>query len=275
MTEHNENIDLEGVANEEVVNEGEENQEVIEEAADTEVVKYTLDDGSEASRSEYIRQEFEKNRSRQDIAKELDVKYHSVYSATANMYNSHHPEGGTAGGRGVAVAAVNSEFKYINAEGEVVETEEEAAVVQRADLMRELFGAGATRGAIKDHFAVPYATVYAATKDVEAPEGTVRGGRKEIEHPETGEMVSRADYIRELYADGEGMTRKDIAKLLTDMTDELVDYAVVWTATKPKKEVVEGEEDTEEADIDVPEDADAEVADVEEAEEADEEEVQE
>ena len=207
---------------------------------------FVLDNGAEGSRSAFIRQEFKKDRSRNEIAKELDVKYHIVYSATTNMFNSHHPEEGSGqSSRGAQVAKINSDMKFVDAEGNVVESPEEAAVASRADIMRDLFGQGITRSALKDYFSVPYATVYAATKDVEAPEGTVRGGKKMVAHPETGELVSRTEYIRELYQDGEGMTRKDIARHLTSITGDLVDYTTVWAATA-KKKVVEPVEAPEE-----------------------------
>ena len=216
--------------------------------------KFYLDNGEECSRSAYIRQEFNKDRSRKEIADELRVKYYIVYSATANMYNSHHPEGGSVGGS-VSVAKVNSKFEFVDADGNVVD-EDDAEIVPRNQLMKELFAAGVERGKIKDYFEVPYATVYAATKDTDAPEGTVKGGRKTLIHPETQEVVNRADYIRELYADGEGLSRKEIALELTKLTGELVDYATVWSATKPEKEteeVVEAEDTYEDVEDSVDE----------------------
>lgn len=223
--------------------------EAIEEV--TEEVVYHLDDGTECSRSAYIRQEFQKDRSRQDICKELGLKYYIVYSATANMFNAAHPKSGSgvSGHGSIAVPRVNAKFEYIDGEGNVVATEEEAATIPRAELMRELATAGLDRSALKDYFKVPYATVYAATKEVfNTGEGSSRT-RKTVTDPETGEEINRSDYIRSLYQDGEGMTRREIAKQLTDMTGELVDYATVWAATKPAKEEeveeVEVEEEVE------------------------------
>lgn len=223
-----------------------ETAEVME-TAEVEKTVYHLDDGTECSRSAFIRQEFNKGKSRQDIAKELGVKYYVVYSATANMFNEAHPADGAGNGRGsVLVAKVNANFEFIDAEGNVVATEEEAVQVPRADLMRELAEAGVSRSDIKEHFNVAYATVYAATKD--SVEGTNTRERKVVVDPETGEEVKRADYIRKLYA--AGMERREIAKQLTMMTGDLVDYATVWAATKPKKDEVE-----EAADIETPVDA--------------------
>ena len=259
--EHN-NIDLQGARKkadrmaiiqkskeDEQMNEEMMGQEVLEtEVAEAEAVEYHLDDGTACSRSAYIRQEFQKDRSRQDIGKELGLKYYIVYSATANMFNAAHPENGGSGAAGkgsILVPRVNADLVFIDAEGTVVEDEALAAMMPRAELMRELAIAGVERAKLKDYFQVPYATVYAATKEVfDSGDGEKRT-RKTITHPETGEEMNRADYIRELYADGEGLSRRDIAKKLTQLTDDLVDYATVWAATKPAKaetEEVEGEE---------------------------------
>lgn len=231
--------------------EGTEVQETVE--GTEEKATYTLDDGSECSRSAFIRQEFNKGKSRQDLAKELGVKYYVVYSATANMFNAAHPEDGSGTGRGsVVVPKVNTEFKFVDAEGNVVETAEEAVSVPRADLMKELVAAGVTRSAIKEYFNVAYATVYAATK--ESGEATGTRERKFVTHPVTGEEVKRADYIRELFA--QGIDRREIAKQLTKMTGDLVDYATVWAATKTKatEEVAEVATDAE-AVVETPVDA--------------------
>ena len=184
---------------------------------------YTLDDGIEGSRSAYIRQEFKKDKSRGEIAKELEVPYYIVYSATANMFNAQHQEGESGSvGRGIIMEDGRS----------------------RAEHMREMYRDGTPRGEIAKHFEVPYSTVYAATKDEDAPEGARQGGKVMITL-EDGSEVARVEYIRELYADGEGMTRREIADKLS------CDYAVVWAATK---------EDKKEDEADVAGKADAEVA---------------
>ena len=190
-------------------------------------VVYQLEDGSECSRSAYIRQEFHKDRSRQDIAKELGLKYYIVYSATANMYNVAHPENGGAGAAGkgsVLVPKVNSELKFVDAEGNTTKTvdvegvpteveleEADAVTIPRADLMRELAQAGFDRAKIKDYFQVPYATVYAATKEIFDKGDGEKRGSKTVIHPDTQVEVKRADYIRELYKDGDGLNRREIA----------------------------------------------------------------
>ena len=189
------------------------------------VQKYVLDNGQEASRSEYIRQEFLKNKGRSEIAKELEVSYNIVFSATANMYNEKHPEGeGRKGGRSIMVKDPR---------------DENAPERPRSEIMKEMYAEGYTRSEIAVQFEVPYATVYGATKDIEPPEGTkTHGGKVMIEHPETGEQVARVDYIREQFAAGK--KRREIANELT------VDYSVVWMATRPEKDE-EGEEGEEES----------------------------
>lgn len=185
------------------------------EGTTTPVAKETfkLDDGSEGSRSAYIRQEFKKDRSRNDIAKELKVAYYIVYAATANMFNAEHPEdGNTSGGRGTMVEDEES-------------TTEPKAMISRADAMRRDLDKGMTRGAIAKKYDVAYATVYAATKS-ETSSGE-HGGKITIEL-EDGSKVGRADYIRQLFAGGK--TRREIANELK------CDYAIVWAATKVKKD---------------------------------------
>lgn len=189
------------------VNANVEGQEVVP-AETKEVIVYTLDNGQECSRSAFIRQEFMKDRSRGDIAKELGIAYGLVYTATANMYNLVHPEGGTGrtGNRGAILEDGTS----------------------RADMFRKVVADGTkTRGELAKEFDIPYATVYAATKDVVIPGGeATHGGRVILE-----DGTPRAEYIRAQYA--AGVTRRAIA-------DELhCDYAIVWAATKGKKEASE------------------------------------
>ena len=194
----------------------------------SEVKKFTLDDGTESSRSAYIRQEFNKGRSRGDITKELEVPYYIVYSATANMFNEAHPEGG---GRA-----------FGGARGTMVEHPETGAMVSRASLMREMVEAGTSRGEVAKQFEVPYATVYAATKEIKTGAEGTHGGKVMITDPETGEEIARVDYIRAQFEAGK--SRREIANELS------CDYAVVWAATKEKKEdevapEAEGEESAE------------------------------
>lgn len=186
-------------------------QEVMEqeEVETVERQQFLLDDGTTGSRSAYIRQEFKKDKARADIAKELDVPYYVVYSATANMYNAAHPEEGT--GRGV-----------------MIEDPETGEMIARAEMFRKEFENGMSRGDIAKKYDVPYASVYSVTKDKDGAEGS-HGGKIMITL-EDGTEVGRADYIRQLYAEGEGKTRREIANELH------CDYAVVWAATKEKKD---------------------------------------
>lgn len=186
----------------------------------SEAKEFTGDNGQLISRSAYIRQEFNKNRTRGDIAKELAVAYGIVYSATANMENSHHTNNGDGTvNRGAVVK---------------VQTDDGEKTMSRADYARQEVGKGRSRGDVSKELGVAYATVYAATKDIEVAGGTAGGtARKlvEIEVDGVTKHVPRAQYIREEFKLGK--TRRQIA-------DELhCDYAVVWAATKGMTEGTE------------------------------------
>jgi len=180
---------------------------------------YHLEDGTEGSRSAYIRQEFLKNRPRGDLAKELGVSYAVVYAATANMHNElTDGKPGRGVGRGVIMEDGRS----------------------RAEHMREMLQQGKTRGEIAKHFKCPYATVYAATKELlaEGKEGARAHRGKVVITLEDGSSIGRAEHIRALHAAGK--SRREIADKLD------CDYAVVWAATKkPHSEGAEGAEVSE------------------------------
>lgn len=185
-----------------------------------EAKEFTGDNGQAISRSAYIRQEFLKNRTRGELAKELGVPYGIVYSATANMENSHH---------------TNNEDGSVNRGAVVtIQTEDGEKKVSRAEYARQEVAKGRTRGDVAKELGVAYATVYAATKDMDAVAGAGNGtGRKLVEVTINGEVqhLPRAQYIRSQFELGK--TRREIA-------DELrVDYAVVWAATKGKAEGIE------------------------------------
>lgn len=193
------------------------------ELAPVEKQMFQLDDGTMASRSAYIRQEFKKDRNRGEIAKELAVAYYVVYSATTNMYNAAHPEGAVSsfGSRGTMVSV-----DVVGEDGVVTPT-----MMPRTEAMRRDLVAGMTRGDIAKKYDCPYATVYAATKEENA-DGTIKVAKKMIEHPVTGELKPRVEVIRELY---EADKDKDgIRRIIADLLH--VDYAVVWAATKAPKE---------------------------------------
>lgn len=206
---------------------------VAEEVVETEVEQkaaFVLDNGEPTSRAGYIRQEFQKDRSRKEIAEELGVSYNIVFSATANMFNEAHPEGAKGGGRGASA-----------------EDPRDGVTKPRKQIMAELYAEGWTRAEIAAHFKCPYGSVFSATKDVELPEGAKapgRGGKVFITDPETGEQIARVDFIRQKFE--EGLSRREIANLAG------CDYSVVWMATKTEKP--EDVEDVEEEDEDAEED---------------------
>jgi transposase len=215
------------VANETVANENASSDQAAEAAVGGttaveagEAKEFTADDGHAISRSAYIRQEFTKDRTRGDIAKELGVAYGIVYSATTNMENSHHSnnEDGTVN-RGAVVT---------------VQTADGEKKMSRAEYARQEVGNGRTRGDVAKELGVAYATVYAATKELEATAGAGAGtGRKLVEVEIDGEVkhLPRAQYIRSQF---------DLGKTRREIADELhCDYAVVWAATKGKTEGAE------------------------------------
>lgn len=172
---------------------------------------FVLPDGSEVSRAEYIRHLFlEEDKSRGEITKELGVPYSTVYSATANLENSHHKRGQVGGGFA---------RKFVELE--------DGTRMARSNYIRKRIEEGATRSEVAKELDISYSAVWAATKDMDI--GFSRpGGKVMIEHPDTGEMVARVDYIREAYA--AGLTRREIANKIG------CDYAVVWAATHEPKQ---------------------------------------
>jgi transposase len=220
------------VANETVANDNAASDQAAEAAVGGttavdagEAKEFTGENGEPISRSGYIRQQFLKDRTRGDIAKELGVAYGIVYSATTNMENAHHS---------------NNEDGTVN-RGAVISVQTDAGEVKmsRADYARQEVGKGRTRGDVAKELGVAYATVYAATKELEATAGAGAGtGRKLVEVEVDGvvQHLPRAQYIRSQFELGK--TRRAIA-------DELhCDYAVVWAATKG---MTEGAELTEAA----------------------------
>jgi hypothetical protein len=112
--------------------------------------------------------------------------------------------------------------KIENAEAEALELVER----NRIDWIKEQVTAGTDRGTIAKWLGLSYGVIYGATKD---QEGTrVRQEFDLTQEDGTVEKVSRAVYIRHLYAGGK--TRSEIQKELN------VPYQVVWQATKEEKE---------------------------------------
>lgn len=201
--------------------------------------EFLLDNGEVGSRSAYIRQEFKKDRSRGEIAEELGVAYGTVYTATANLFNAKHPEGGggAASNRGVII-----KVPLVDEEGNPKLDENGEQLVEsisRAEYMRRMLSAGkATRGELMKQFNVPYATVYAATKDIKIEGAEGKSGGKVVLTPEQCAAfgvpagTSRVDFIRMKYqefldAGQEEGARRKIANMLAPC-----DYSTVWQATK-------------------------------------------
>lgn len=175
------------------------------------IVTYELPDGQQVSRAAYIRYLFkEKNMSRGDIAKKLEVPYSTVYAATANMENKHHKSG---------ELGIGAAKKFVELE--------DGTRMSRAEYIRKRIKEGASRSKVAQELDITYSAVWAATKDMEELKGSGGGGAVMITHPTTGKLVRRVDYIREAFAAGK--TRREIANEIG------CDYAVVWAATRSMK----------------------------------------
>lgn len=193
--------------------------------------KYYLEDGTECSKSAFIREQFTKNNlSRKEISEKFDIPYRTVYGATVNMENAAEP---TTRGRGVTFSKINvtaagklvtvkDGVVFINGEeqpkGTVApETEE----VDRNTWIKEQVARGVERGAIAKMLDLSYGVIYGLTKDAN---GTRQ--KYEVELPD-GTKISRSEYIRQQVA--AGIPKAEIAKALG------VEYSVVWQATKKLK----------------------------------------
>ena len=205
----------------------------IEAAETPERETFTLKDGSEGSRAAYIREIFlEDNLSRKAISEQYGFPYRVVYSATVNMVNDAEPagRGRTASnvmievtGEEQALVRMDDDGKYYDAESGVSVYKKDVVEVNRNNWIRDQVNAGLGRSEVADMLDLSYGVVYNLTKDLEG----VRA-KHEVEL-EDGTVISRTDYIRQLYAEGEGKTRSEIAKELD------VAYSVVWQATKVEK----------------------------------------
>lgn len=214
---------------------------------------FHLADGSECSKSAFVREQFlEFNLSRKDISEKFDIPYRTVYGATVNMENEAEPAGrgrkaGSAiiyvGGTNQVLTVVDDQV-FLNEElvegaiaSPVVENVVQVALLDgtsvafigtdRNTWIKESVDAGESRGDVAKALGVSFGVVYGITKD---QAGTRAKHMVEIEDPENAGVmieISRNDYIRQLFA--EGMKKADIAKQLE------VEYAVVWAATKADK----------------------------------------
>lgn len=212
-------------------------EEAAAAARDTRV--WRLDDGTEVSMSEFIRERFVKdNMSRKEIAEKFNINYRTVYGATVNMVNDAEPAG-----RGRAAA--NHKIK-VTENGDVVTviegvthvnnvavSDEEAAEletteVDRNEWIRQQVESGVSRGEVAKKLGLSYGVVYNVTKDIKGA-----SQRHMIEYQ--GETMSRSEYIRRRFQ--EGVPKSEIAKELG------VDYPVVWSALKTLKSETEKYQD--------------------------------
>lgn len=206
---------------------GEVNTEVP--AVKEKVPQYELANGTMGSRAEFIREQFlNENLSRKEIAEKFDIPYRIVYSATVNMVNNAEaPTRGRSASNAVVKVTADNQLVtekdgviYVQGEiheGEMPETVDKA----RNEWIQEMVDADVARGDIAKMLDLSYGVIYNLTKDAD-------GVRAKHEVTlEDGTVISRAEYIRKLAA--EGKSRGDIAKELD------VPYAVVWQATKVAK----------------------------------------
>lgn len=212
-------------------------EEAAAAARDTRV--WRLDDGTEVSMSEFIRERFVKdNMSRKEIAEKFNINYRTVYGATVNMVNDAEPAG-----RGRAAA--NHKIK-VTENGDVVTviegvthvnnvavSDEEAAEletieVDRNEWIKQQVESGVSRGEVAKKLGLSYGVVYNVTKDIKGA-----SQRHMIEYQ--GETMSRSEYIRRRFQ--EGVSKSEIAKELG------VDYPVVWSALKTLKSETEKYQD--------------------------------
>lgn len=193
---------------------------------------FELDDGTVTdNRSAYIRQEFNKDRSRGDIAEELDVSYNIVYTATANMENA------TTGKRGRKTITDPELCQELGIE----------EGTPRNEFIKEKAEEGNSRREIADMLGISYNVVYAATSDMDV--ATSKGRLATIDDEELCAELGiepgtiRKEFIKEKYA--EDNSRREIADMLG------VDYAVAWQATKDMDvdEDIEDEQEEEEEDV--------------------------
>lgn len=212
-------------------------EEAAAAARDTRV--WRLDDGTEVSMSEFIRERFVKdNMSRKEIAEKFNINYRTVYGATVNMVNDAEPAGR---GRAAANHKINvtengdvvTVIEGVTHVNNVAVSDEEAAEletieVDRNEWIRQQVESGVSRGEVAKKLGLSYGVVYNVTKDIKGA-----SQRHMIEYQ--GETMSRSEYIRRRFQ--EGVSKSEIAKELG------VDYPVVWSALKTLKSETEKYQD--------------------------------
>jgi hypothetical protein len=192
--------------------------------------------GTEVSKSEFIRDQFTNhNKSRKAISDEFAINYRTVYGATVNMVNEAEPatRGRSASATKIHVTADNHVVTSIKDEhgNEIVHVDNvavsdadaatlETTEVDRNTWIKSQVEAGVERGKIAGALGLSYGVIYSMTKEVD-------GNKQRHDMDWEGETVSRSEYIRRLHATG--VSRSDIAHQLN------VDYPVVWSALKGLK----------------------------------------
>lgn len=192
--------------------------------------KWYLEDGTECSKSAFIREQFLKNNlSRKEISEKFNIPYRTVYGATVNLENEAEP---TSRGRGVTFSKINvtedDKVVFVKDGVVIINGEEqpegtpvpETIEVDRNEWIKRQVANGMSRGAVAKALDLSYGVVYGLTKDAE-------GTRQKYEVEYNGKTMSRSEYIRMRVA--EGISKSDIAKELG------VEYSVVWQATKKMK----------------------------------------
>ena len=117
-------------------------------------------DGIELSRKEYVIREFcEKDRSRADIARELEVSYQIIFSYTKDLRNTHHNEN------------TNSRSIMIND-------------ITRKEYVINEFNKNRSRGDIARELGVSYQIIFSYTKDLRNNKTDERRERLSLKYEE-------------------------------------------------------------------------------------------
>lgn len=168
-----------------------------------------------------IRELFNKPMSRKQIQKELGLDYNTVYFATINMTNKFHKRGKRYTTKSL-VPKMNINLKFVDEDGNEVDSAKDAAMVERNEIIRELFEKGLGRNTIAKLYDIKYITVYKITRDIEATDTntiTVDGVETKVE-----------DYCKQMYRNG--MKRSEIAYMLSKLTGKYFDYQMIYQMTK-------------------------------------------
>lgn len=165
--------------------------------------EFSLEDSEQQerrTRKGHIRELFQSGLTRSEIAKEMGLKYQTVYTAT----------------KGLSVPKAQGK-RHIMESGEL-----------RGDYIRRRVSEGQSRSEIAKELGVTYQVVYAATKGLSVPAGRRSGHTMENGEP-------RRDYIRRRIS--EGQTRGEIAREL-GVTYQVV-YAATKDLSVPEAKAAE------------------------------------